>query len=171
MAMELKACTPDDLQCLQEISWETFEDTFGEQNSPENMEAYLEKAFSTERLKNELAESGSRFFFLEADGVPAGYLKVNTGDAQTEAMGEDSLEIERIYIRSKHQRQGLGKVLLDEAIRLAREEGKKKVWLGVWELNENALAFYRKTGFVQTGVHSFYMGDEEQTDLIMEKLL
>jgi diamine N-acetyltransferase len=86
-------------------------------------------------------------------------------------MGEDSLEIERIYIRSKFQKLGLGKDLMNKAIEVAVEQGKNKIWLGVWEKNENAIAFYKKSGFVPAGSHSFYMGDEEQIDFIMIKSL
>jgi ribosomal protein S18 acetylase RimI-like enzyme len=94
---------------------------------------------------------------------------VNTGGAQTEEMGEESLEIERIYIKNKFQNYGLGKYLLNIALAIAMERNKKIIWLGVWEKNENAIAFYKKMGFVQTGDHSFYMGDEEQIDYIMTK--
>lgn len=86
-------------------------------------------------------------------------------------MGDDSLEIERIYVKKKFQKHGLGKFLLNKAIESAMEHSKKKLWLGVWEKNENAIAFYTKMGFVQTGSRSFYMGDEEQIDLIMTKTL
>lgn len=61
-------------------------------------------------------------------------------------------------------RNGLGKYLLNKAIGIAIESKKEKIWLGVWEKNENATAFYMKMGFVQTGAHSFYMGDVEQVD-------
>ena len=61
--------------------------------------------------------------------------------------------------------------MLNKAMEIAMERNKRKVWLGVWEKNENALAFYKKMGFVQTGAHSFYMGDEEQMDFIMTKTL
>ena len=101
----------------------------------------------------------------------AGYLKVNTNDAQSEKMDEESLEIERIYIKKKFQKHGLGKFLLNKAMEIAMESNKKNIWLGVWEKNENAIAFYRKMGFVQTGSHSFYMGKEEQIDFIMTKTL
>jgi len=86
-------------------------------------------------------------------------------------MGDESLEIERIYIKSKFQKHGLGKQLLNKAIHIAKERDKKKVWLGVWENNANAIAFYQKMGFVQTGAHTFHMGDEEQIDFIMTKAL
>ncbi|MGG3626230.1 GNAT family N-acetyltransferase, partial [Bacillus gobiensis] len=85
--------------------------------------------------------------------------------------GDESLEIERIYIKNKFQKHGLGKYLLNKAMEIAMESNKKKIWLGVWGKNENAIAFYKKMGFVQTGAHSFYMGDEEQIDFIMIKLL
>ena len=86
-------------------------------------------------------------------------------------MGNDSLEIERIYIRKKLHKQGLGKYLINKAIEIAIERNKEKIWLGVWEKNESAITFYKKMDFVQTGTHSFYMGDEEQIDFIMTKTL
>ncbi|CEG28786.1 GNAT family N-acetyltransferase [Bacillus sp. B-jedd] len=171
MTLQIKKCTLKNLQSLQDISYETFEETFGHQNSLENMKAYLERAFNLEQLEKELNNSSSEFFFAYYNEELVGYLKVNINDAQTEEMGGNALEIERIYIRSKYQKHGLGKNLLNRAIEMAREHDKKKVWLGVWEKNENAIAFYQKMGFVQTGVHSFFMGDEEQFDFIMTKNL
>ena len=94
---------------------------------------------------------------------------MNINDAQTENMGVESLEIERVYIKKEFQKHGLGKVLLYKAIEMAKEHHKTNIWLGVWEKNENAIAFYEKMGFVQTGAHAFYMGDEEQIDFIMTK--
>ncbi|WP_010096244.1 GNAT family N-acetyltransferase [Ornithinibacillus scapharcae] len=167
----IRKCTLDDLHALQEISKETFYDTFKEQNSPDNMKAYLERAFNKEQLEKELTNEFSQFYFVYFDKEIAGYVKVNRDEAQSEIMGKDSLEIERIYIKKAFQRHGLGKVMLEKAIEVARDEGKKKIWLGVWEKNNNAIAFYHKMGFIQTGAHSFYMGDEEQTDYIMTKTL
>lgn len=171
MNITIKKCTLDDLHMLQEISYETFNETFKHQNSPENMHAYLEKAFNLPQLEKELSDVSSAFFFVYFHNEVAGYLKVNTNDSQSEEMGDDSLEIERIYIRSKFQKHGLGKNLLNQAMDIAVKQNKRKIWLGVWEKNENAIAFYKKMGFVQTGAHSFYMGDEEQTDFIMTKTL
>ncbi|MGG1679445.1 GNAT family N-acetyltransferase [Neobacillus sp. NRS-1170] len=169
--MTIKQCTLEDSRNLQEISFETFNETFKDQNSPENMKAYLERAFNLKQLEKELSNISSQFFFVYFNNEVAGYLKVNTNDAQTEEMDEESLEIERIYIKNKFQKHGLGKYLLNKAMEIAMESNKKKIWLGVWEKNENAIAFYMKMGFVQTGAHSFYMGDEEQTDFIMTKTL
>ncbi len=171
MTINIKKCTREDLRKLQEISYETFNETFKHQNSPENMNAYLEKAFNLKQLEEELSNRYSQFFFVYFHNEVAGYLKVNSGDAQSEEMGEESLEIERIYIKNKFQKNGLGKYLLNKAMEVAVERNKKKIWLGVWEKNENAIAFYKNMGFVQIGSHSFYMGDEEQMDFIMTKTL
>ncbi|MDG5788969.1 GNAT family N-acetyltransferase [Evansella sp. AB-P1] len=171
MTIKIKNCTLEDLQILQIVSVETFQDTFRNQNSPENMNAYIERAFNIKQLEKELSTVSSEFFFVYVNDEVAGYLKVNTDDAQSEKMGEESLEIERVYIKNNYQKQGLGKYLLNKALELARERNKKKIWLGVWEENENAISFYKKMGFVQTGTHSFYMGEEEQTDFIMVKTL
>ncbi|QBP41270.1 GNAT family N-acetyltransferase [Paenisporosarcina antarctica] len=171
MTMTIKKCTLEDSSELQEISVETFNETFKDKNSPEQINAYLDKAFDLNQLKKELSNSSSQFFFVYFNNEVAGYLKINTYYAQSEVMGDESLEIERIYIIKKFQKQGLGKSLLNKAMEIAMEYKKKKVWLGVWEENENAIAFYKKKGFVQTDAHSFYMGDEEQVDLIMTKTL
>ncbi|MCT8136851.1 GNAT family N-acetyltransferase [Anaerobacillus sp. CMMVII] len=171
MTVKIKKCNLDDLQILQEISIETFNDTFKDQNSPENMKAYLARAFNLKQLEKELSNPSSEFFFVYFHDEVAGYLKVNTNDAQSEEMGEELLEIERVYIKNKFHKHGLGKYLLNKAMETAMERNKKKIWLGVWEKNENAIAFYKKMGFVQTGTHSFYMGDEEQIDFIMTKIL
>jgi diamine N-acetyltransferase len=171
MAINLKKCTLEDSRKLQEISYETFHETFKHQNSSENMKAYLERAFNLEQLEKELSNISSQFFFVYFNKEVAGYLKVNTDYDQSEEMGDKSLEIERIYIRNKFQKHGIGKYLLNKALEIAVEGNKKKIWLGVWEKNENAIAFYKRMGFVQTGAHSFYMGNEEQMDLIMTKTL
>ncbi|WP_077212675.1 GNAT family N-acetyltransferase [Bacillus dakarensis] len=171
MEIKLRRCTLENLHELQKISYETFNETFKDQNSPENMKAYMEKAFNSTQLEKELLNSSSQFYFVHFHNEIAGYLKININDAQSEKMGDESLEIERIYIKSHFQKQGLGKYLLNQAIDIARNLTKKKIWLGVWEKNENAIAFYKKMGFVQTGAHSFNMGDEEQTDFIMTKIL
>lgn len=171
MTISFIKCTPEELHTLQEISYETFNDTFKHQNSPENMKSYLDRAFSIKQLEKELSNTDSEFFFVYYNNKIAGYLKVNTDEGQSEEMGNASFEIERIYIKKEFQKHGLGKYLLNKATEIAMERNKNKIWLGVWEKNENALAFYKRMGFVQTGAHSFYMGDEEQVDFIMAKKL
>ena len=171
MAITLKKCGIEDLVDLQSIGIETFTDTFAAHNTPEDLQAYLDKAYDPEKLKEELSTEGSTFYFLYDGDELAGYMKFNVATALTEDRGADSLEVERIYIRPDFKRKGLGRFLIDKAIGIARTQGKELIWLGVWEHNVNAIAFYEKMGFIHTGSHSFFMGDDEQTDFIMTKKL
>lgn len=171
MTVRIKKCTLEDINLLLKISRDTFIETFKQQNSPESLNTYLERAFNLKQLEKELSNISSQFFFVYLNHKIAGYLKVNTNRAQSEEMGDESLEIERIYIKRHFQKHGLGKYLLNKAMEIAMQQNIKKIWLGVWEENKNAIAFYEKMGFIQAGSHSFLMGDEEQIDFIMTKTL
>ena len=165
----IKKCTLQDLESLQKISIETFYQTFADSNTAENMQAYLQSAYNEEKLYRELSNPNSSFFFVYVDERVAGYLKLNEFDAQTDINDSDSLELERIYILRDFQGMGLGKDLLEHAISVAIEHGKKYIWLGVWEHNERAKRFYQKNGFYRIGEHSFVVGDDVQIDYVMRK--
>lgn len=168
----VKPVTLDQLETLQQISLETFTDTFGTQNTAEDLALYLDTAYSTEKLTAELKNPASRFFFIYTNEEElAGYLKLNVGEAQTEKMGPDSLEVERIYIRKAYKRRGLGRELIDLAIKTAQTEKRNDIWLGVWEKNQSAKLFYRSLNFEQVGAHTFVLGSDPQTDLIMKRKL
>ena len=169
MKLEIKECTLDDLFLLQEFSYKTFYDTFGHMNSPSNMKAYLEKAFNINRLQDELSNSDSLFYFLYIDEELAGYLKLNEYQAQTDIHDPESIEIERIYVAKEFQGKGLGRTLINKALDVALTRMKLYIWLGVWEKNYKALQFYKNNGFYLIGKHSFFLGEEEQTDFILRK--
>lgn len=121
-AYEIKEVTVADIKDLQRISRETFSETFGSQNSSENMEKFLDKAYAEEKLKAEIENQNSNFYFLIVNNQVAGYLKVNEGDAQTEQVTDNALEVERIYLKQGFQHQGLGLVLIKLAEELARKK-------------------------------------------------
>lgn len=171
MMKTIRPCSEDDLAALQAIAYETYDQTFRAMNTAETMEAYLAEAFNTEKLLSELKNPDSAFYFLQVDQAVVGYLKLNEAAAQSDLHDPDGLEIERIYVRQQHQGSGYGRELLEFALEIARSRKKKFAWLGVWEQNSAAIAFYEKLGFLQAGVHTFRMGDELQSDYIMKKAL
>lgn len=167
--MKFVQCTPTDVATLQQISRETFYDTFVGTTPEEDMANFLDEAYAEEKLVAELRNPQSTFYFLRNDKEQVvAYLKINVGDAQTEDMGEDTLEVERIYVRKAYQKQGLGKLLMNEAFKQAELKHKKNVWLGVWEHNTNAIAFYEKKGFQKFSEHAFVIGDDTQIDWLMK---
>ncbi len=160
--------TIKDIDELQKISRQTFTDTYASGNTEENMRSYLQNTFSTERLSAELHDACSEFYFALLGDEVAGYLKLNTGKAQTELTNDNALEIERIYVRKEYQRRRIGKLLCETAIQRCRELHADYVWLGVWEENARAIQFYNKMGFTAFGKHIFVLGTEEQTDIMMK---
>ncbi|WP_430933977.1 GNAT family N-acetyltransferase [Saccharicrinis sp. 156] len=165
--VEIRKIAENDIKVLQEIGKQTFFETFTSENSEENMIEYLENEFSTEKLRSELRNKSSLFYFAESDGKVVGYLKINLGDAQTEINDINSLEIERIYVLKEFFRKGVGQKLLDMAIKKTKELKKDYVWLGVWEHNTRAIRFYEKNGFFAFDKHIFRLGEDEQTDIMM----
>ncbi|MGN7990145.1 GNAT family N-acetyltransferase [Pedobacter sp. 22226] len=167
----IERATITDLKKLQEIGRNTFFEAFAEVNSEENMKEYLENSFSEEKLKAELSNKDSQIYFAVLEGKVIGYLKINLGEAQTEQLDLGALEIERIYLLKAFYGQKVGQLLYQKAIDIAHQIRASYVWLGVWEENYRALKFYEKNGFKAFGKHSFWLGDDEQTDLMMKKQL
>lgn len=165
----IRKCNLADINDLQKSIRETFADTFGPENNPQNVEEYLDASYNLDQLEGELSDPHSEFFFAFVDDQLAGYLKINTGTAQTEKMGSNAFEIQRIYIKKAFKRQGIGSKLMDKAFAIAKEKQCSPVWLGVWEHNLPAQALYQKFGFKQTGDHVFTLGESRQRDLIMSK--
>lgn len=161
----------EDLEILQSLGIQTFSETFAEDNTEEAMKKYLEESFNTEKMTSELNNPDSFFYIAWEEDNPVGYLKVNSGKAQTELQDETSLEIERIYVKKSHHGKKVGQLLYNQALDTAQQLNKSYLWLGVWEENLRALQFYRKNGFVEFDKHIFRLGEEEQTDLMMKKML
>jgi len=167
----IRRITLDDLEKLQKIGRKTFEETFSESNSEENMRNYLEEGFSNEKLTAELENKDSEFYFAVLKDEVIGYLKVNFGESQTELKDSKALEIERIYVSKEFHGKSVGQILYDKAIEIAKQKGSEYVWLGVWEENPRAISFYKKNGFVEFDKHIFRLGDDEQTDIMMKMKL
>ena len=161
----------ENLATVQQIGRETFFETFAEANTEADMEKYLAENFSNAKISAELNNPESQFFIAWRGENPVGYMKLNTGHIQTELQDPASLEIERIYVKSAFHGQRVGQLLYDKALEIARFEQKKYIWLGVWEENLKAIRFYEKNGFVAFDKHIFKFGEDEQTDIMMRKML
>ena len=166
--MKIRKINIDDLEALRNLSIQTFKETFEEVNTEENMQKYLLENLSIEKLKSELENPNSEFYFAENNDEILGYLKLNFKDAQTEKLEENHFEIERIYVLKAFLGQKIGQILFDKAIEIGREKNLEYVWLGVWEENHRAIRFYGKNGFEIFGKHDFVLGEDVQTDLLMK---
>lgn len=163
----IKECRPKDVFLLQEIAVHTYYDTFKRTSTREDMQRYLDQAFHSRKLMDELKNPLIRYYFAYWDQELVGYMKLNLGEAQTDLQDPDSLEIERFYVSKLFQRKRIGSRLMEKAISVAEELEKSFVWLGVWEMNHKAQKFYRQFGFEVFGKHDFLMGTRKETDLLM----
>jgi len=166
--MKIRKINIDDLEALRNLSIQTFMETFEEVNTEEDMQKYLDENLSIEKLKSELENPNSEFYFAENNDEILGYLKLNFKDAQTEKLEENHFEIERIYVLKTFLGEKIGQILFDKAIEIGREKNLEYVWLGVWEENHRAIKFYEKNGFEIFGKHDFVLGEDVQTDLLMK---
>lgn len=167
MEYTIRQAYVDDADQVAGIGRKTFFETFSEFYPKEVMTSYLDRSFSMDKILRELSCEQSQFWMLEAEGVCAGYLKLNWDDAQTDLRDSQGLEVERIYVSRDFKKRGLGKELFDKALSVSRQLGKSYIWLGVWENNHGAIKFYQSLGFVVIGTHEFDMGDIRDTDYVM----
>jgi diamine N-acetyltransferase len=166
--LNIKKVTLTDLDQLQKIGRQTFYDTFIAVNTEENVNKYLDESFSELKLTAELKDRNSEFYFAAINDNIIGYLKVNFGPSQTELKDDKAMEIERIYVIREFHGKKAGQLLFDKAVEIAVQKNAEYIWLGVWEKNIRAITFYRKNGFVEFDKHTFKLGDERQTDLMMK---
>ncbi len=167
----LKKVTISESKLLQKIAIETFTETFGEDNNQDDMNDYVATKLTLNQLESELLNPNSFFYFAQKENEILGYLKLNTKSAQTEDQGNDALEIERIYVKKEFHGLKVGQFLFNESLNFAKEIKVKRIWLGVWEENKRAIKFYEKNGFTVFDKHIFVLGNDEQTDYLMEKYL
>ena len=166
--INISIITLNDLEALQNIGIQTFIETFASVNTKEDIDAYIASGFDSAKLTAEVNNPDSQFYFINIGKKPIGYLKVNFGVAQTELQDTESLEIERIYVLKDFQGRKAGQLLFSKALEIAQKRKLKTVWLGVWEQNHKAIKFYEKNGFTVFDKHSFLLGNDLQTDIMMK---
>jgi len=156
---------------IADMSRRTFYETFAHQNTPEDIALYMDKQFTRESLMAEVGTPGNTFLVAWLDEQPVGYVRLLEHAPPSEIGEGTGIEIVRLYAEQSVIGKGIGRALMQSSIDLAREKGLQWIWLGVWEHNHRAQAFYRKWGFEEFGNHVFFVGLDAQTDLWMRKRL
>jgi ribosomal protein S18 acetylase RimI-like enzyme len=170
-SFKISVATTSDIPLLANLGAKTFEEAFGPYNTEENMHAYIKKAFAVPQLQADFQEPGSIFLLATHHDQPVGYVKLRTAVLPEGLENEKPVEIERIYVTKTYVGKQVGRVLLEACVTRARENNHRVIWLGVWEHNARAIAFYKKFGFQQFGAQPFMLGSDLQTDLLMKKML
>lgn len=169
--LTIRRGTIADARLLSELGARTFADTFAVDNTPENLAEYMAASFNVAQQTAELKDPASTFLIAEVDGRAAGYAKLRAGEHEQAVEGANPVELVRLYVSREWLGRGLGAELMRACLDEARQAGHGTIWLGVWEGNPRAQAFYKKWDFRTVGEHIFQLGSDPQRDLVMERAL
>jgi len=168
----IRRATSGDAALLARIGAELFAAAFGAQNNPDDLKAYLATAFVPARQRDELADTDRATWIAESlDGDTAGYAMLKRGAVSAAVAANHPAEVQRFYVASTFQGRGLAQDLMSACVEQAHEWGCDALWLGVWELNPRAIAFYEKSGFRKVGRQHFMVGADRQHDFVMARTL
>jgi ribosomal protein S18 acetylase RimI-like enzyme len=160
--------TPADATALAEFGARTFFETFAAENTAEDMAQHLASAWSPALQDAELRDPLLETLLAEdAGGALAGFAQLRAEYAPACVPTRAPIELKRFYVDRPWQGRGLARALMTEVERVARGRGARELWLGVWERNVRAQAFYRKCGFEKVGTQVFVVGTDPQTDHVM----
>lgn len=167
----IRQAVVEDAEMLRDLAYTTFWDAFHEhpKNAPHDLADYMQKAFSSEQVTTELSDPNNIFLIAEIESQTAGYAKLIKGSTEHGITAENPVELSRLYSHQKYLGKGVGQTLMDACFERARTEGSDVIWLGVWEYNPRAQRFYEKNGFREVGSHTFLLGSDPQTDLLMQR--
>lgn len=165
----IRQATSADVALLVEIGAVTFYETFAADNTEQDMATYLAASFNSQQQADELADPLSIFLIAEVGGVAAGYAMLQAGDPPHPDGGEKPIELVRFYVYKQWHGRGVAKTLMEACLDEADAGGFRTLWLGVWEHNGRAQAFYRKWQFEEFGEHVFQLGADEQNDILMRR--
>jgi ribosomal protein S18 acetylase RimI-like enzyme len=164
---QIRRAAPADAAPLAELAARIFIETFSEGTAPDDMAAHLAKSYGVRQQSDEIADPGMITLVVETDGVLAAYAQVRRIPPPDCVTGEAPAEIARFYVDRAWQGRGLAQRLMAASREAARELGGRSLWLGVWEKNHRAIAFYEKCGFRDVGSHDYWVGSDRQTDRVM----
>jgi len=171
LSLTIHRAVPSDAAWLAELAERTFRETYAEHNTVEDMESYVAAHFGVDRQAAELRDVGKLTLVAEDDGQAAGYVQLASGEVPASVAGAAPMEVTRFYVERPWHGRGVAQHLMAAARAAAAAEGARTLWLGVWERNERAIAFYRKCGFRDAGTQVFTLGRDRQRDLVLERPL
>jgi ribosomal protein S18 acetylase RimI-like enzyme len=166
-SISIRRGTPADAAVLAAFAARTFEETFGAQNDPDDLAAYLSAAYGAPRQEAELRDPGTITLLAEAGGALAGYAQLRHIPPPPSVPGRHPVEIRRFYVDRPFHGRGAARQLMGETIAAAREMGGDVLWLQVWERNPRGIVFYEKCGFTDVGCTTFVVGSDVQSDRVM----
>jgi len=160
----VRNATADDAARISELGATIFAQSYQHPFDQENMDAYVDEAFSKQRI----AEETIYYYVAEADDVIVGFVKFYTYRWTPRFKSKITFEVERLYIQKNMEGQNIGSQLMAAALDVAKQKNYTIIWLSVWENNERGIRFHQQHGFDIIGDGIFALGKTERKYLIMQ---
>ena len=167
----IRVAGKEDAALIADMSRITFYDAFVQDNIKEDMDIFMNQQFTKAALMKEVEEEDGIFLLAYAGNEPCGYARMRLNNKEHIMATENAIEIARIYALSSAIGKGVGSALMKYCIDMANQLNKSNIWLGVWEKNERAIAFYKRWGFEKFSEHRFLLGTDLQTDWLMKRAI
>lgn len=168
----IRWASASDAEALSTLAERIFRETFGPDNAPGDIDLYCLQAYSPALQAAEIASPSIHTLVATgADAAPVAFAQLREGPAPAGVTGPAPIELVRFYVDRPLHGTGLAQRLMEAVLAAARHRGAETLWLGVWERNPRAQAFYRKAGFVDVGAQEFRLGREVQTDRVMARAI
>ena len=167
----IRHATPSDATALANLAEATFRETFAEHNTAEDINGYCLVTFGEAIQAKELNNPIYRTLVVEEEGQLVAYAQLRFGTPPSCVKDLPAAELQRIYVAKNWHGKGVAQALMQRCLTESKEKGDASIWLGVWEHNPRAIAFYHKFGFSTEGEHYFTLGTDRQRDLIMARSL
>jgi ribosomal protein S18 acetylase RimI-like enzyme len=165
----IRRAEPRDASAVAALGARTFADTFGADNTPDDMQAYLAQTYGESQQLAEFTNPDIVTLLVEERGALVAFSQVRRGPAPACVTLLSPVELWRFYVERGWHGRGIAAALMDAALSTGRELGGSSVWLSVWERNPRAIAFYTKCGFSDVGSKVFVVGTDHQTDRVMAR--
>jgi diamine N-acetyltransferase len=166
--VSIRAADLRDAEVLADLSRRTFHDTFAAHNKPEDMDAYMSEAFTVERIAAAIRQPGTVWLLAETPTRVVGFAMLAPEPPPACVTARFPVRLAKLYVSADAMGSGVGAALMRAGIAWATTAGYKSLWLGVWEHNHRANAFYARWGFVPVGAEVFRLGSDDQTDVLMQ---
>ncbi|MEY3143469.1 MAG: hypothetical protein RLY21_1962 [Planctomycetota bacterium] len=167
-----RPATTGDIAALVALARRSFFEAYCETDDHAVIEEYCARNFTGEGFASILADPRSRILLVDGDSNGlAGYAHVAASTPPSCVRGEHPIELVRLYLTREWIGRGVGAALLRDAIDEARRLGGRTLWLGVYERNQRAMAFYERFGMQVVGTKPWEWGGEVFQDPVMSRAI
>lgn len=159
-----RAC---DAALLSRLGEATFIESFGHLYNEKDLQAFLDESHSIESYEAILGDDDWRAWIAETpQGEAAGYVVAGPCSLPARDMPANAGELTRLYVLERFQGDGLGSMLLSEALDFLTRRFDA-IYLSVYSENVRAQKLYVRFGFEKTQEYFFMVGDHADPEWIM----